>query len=86
MDVFDWSKALDGGSGRFDEGRACLSWLAWDLWMTRHDLPIFLLLKQTEPMSSFYSILGGKRGTDSPQIKSVACSVTRVAGSDGRGL
>ena len=38
VDLLDGSKVLDGGSGRFNERCAGLSWLARNLRVSRHDL------------------------------------------------
>lgn len=47
MDLVDGSEVLDGGSGLFKEGRAGLSRLAGNLWLSGHDFLILLLNSQT---------------------------------------
>jgi hypothetical protein len=50
VDLVDGSKVLDGGGGHFKEGRAGLSRLAGNLWVSGHDFLILLLLKQQTPV------------------------------------
>jgi hypothetical protein len=47
VDLVDGSEVLDGGGGRFEEGRSGLSRLAGNLWVSGHDFLIWLLNSQT---------------------------------------